>query len=54
MKVSIADKGEKSTGTGLALHTCSEIVHSYDGTTELNSEAGQGTTFVIRLPGADD
>ncbi len=40
----------KDTGTGLGLSIVSGIVSSYGGTIDVESEAGRGTTFTIRLP----
>ncbi|MGH7322623.1 MAG: ATP-binding protein [Candidatus Rokuibacteriota bacterium] len=40
----------KETGTGLGLSIVSGIVSSYGGTIDVESEAGRGTTFTIRLP----
>ncbi len=41
----------KETGTGLGLSIVSGIISSYGGTIDVQSEPGQGTRFVIRLPG---
>ncbi len=40
----------KDEGTGLGLSIAQRIVHHHGGTLEVDSKAGQGTTFVIRLP----
>ncbi len=37
-------------GTGLGLSICHKIVESHNGTIDCESEAGRGTTFVIRFP----
>jgi signal transduction histidine kinase len=37
-------------GSGLGLYICRNIIHSYDGTLELESEPGHGTLARIRLP----
>jgi PAS domain S-box-containing protein len=37
-------------GVGLGLSICNEIVESYNGFIELESEPGRGTTFTIRIP----
>jgi signal transduction histidine kinase len=42
----------KETGTGLGLSIVSGIISSYGGTIDVESEAGAGTTFTIRLPAA--
>jgi two-component system phosphate regulon sensor histidine kinase PhoR len=41
-------------GTGLGLAIVAEIVKAHHGTVQVESELGQGTTFVIRLPIATD
>jgi signal transduction histidine kinase len=41
-------------GTGLGLDICRKLVASHGGTISLNSTAGAGTTFEIRLPAADE
>jgi PAS domain S-box-containing protein len=41
-------KGPK--GTGLGLLVTRKLVEEHNGTIEVNSELGQGTTFAIRLP----
>jgi two-component system NtrC family sensor kinase len=37
-------------GTGLGLSICHKIVSEHDGTIDVESTAGAGTTFVIRVP----
>ena len=37
-------------GTGLGLSVCYGIVEGMDGTMEVDSEVGAGTTFTVRLP----
>jgi len=41
-------KGER--GTGLGLPVCKEIVESYGGTLDVETEVGRGTTFRFDLP----
>jgi len=40
----------KSEGTGLGLSICYNIIKSHDGTIEVESQLGEGTTFIIKLP----
>jgi PAS domain S-box-containing protein len=37
-------------GTGLGLSICYSIIQQHEGTIEVESQIGQGTTFYIRLP----
>ncbi|HTA77167.1 MAG TPA: PAS domain S-box protein [bacterium] len=37
-------------GTGLGLSVCNEILRHYQGSLEVKSQVGQGTTFTVRLP----
>ncbi|KYG00480.1 protein kinase [Sorangium cellulosum] len=41
-----------TTGVGLGLSFVSRIVAMYGGTIDVDSDAGRGTTFVVRLPRA--
>ena len=40
----------KATGTGIGLYIVKELVSKYDGTINMESEPGHGTTFTITLP----
>lgn len=40
----------KYEGSGLGLAICRNIVHRHDGTIELESQAGRGSVFTVRLP----
>lgn len=42
--------GESPSGHGLGLTLCRDIVESMDGSIEVESTPGEGTTFTIRLP----
>ena len=41
---------EKSHGTGLGLTICKELIGLHNGTIELSSQQGKGTTCAVRLP----
>jgi PAS domain S-box-containing protein len=41
------------TGSGLGLAICQHIVNDHQGTIEVRSEIGRGTTFSLRFPAAD-
>ncbi len=43
----------KDTGTGLGLTVVQRIVEDHGGRVQVRSTPGQGTTFTVRLPGAD-
>lgn len=43
----------KDDGTGLGLAISHRIVHAVGGAIEVRSQAGVGTTFVVRLPAGD-
>ncbi len=52
-----SSNGSSTQGTGLGLSICRDIIESYQGTITVQSQSGQGTTFIINLPGrppADD
>lgn len=40
----------KARGTGLGLAICRQIIDAHNGTMEIESEPGEGTSVVIRLP----
>ncbi|HEX3043521.1 MAG TPA: ATP-binding protein [Bacillota bacterium] len=41
---------EVGKGTGLGLSLCYEIIRKHQGILEVESEAGKGSTFIIKLP----
>ena len=43
-------KNGEPTGTGLGLYTCRELLKPFDGTIEVESVVGQGSTFRVVLP----
>jgi two-component system, sensor histidine kinase and response regulator len=40
----------KRSGHGLGLYLCKQIIQSHQGTIEVNSEAGKGSVFTVKLP----
>ena len=42
----------KTHSTGLGLTYVHRIIEQHEGTIEVNTAPGQGTTFTIRIPGA--
>jgi len=40
----------KKEGTGLGLSICYNIIKNHNGTISVESQAGKGTTFIIKLP----
>lgn len=45
-----ASRKRGKEGTGLGLFICRMIIEAQDGTIQLESELGKGTTFIIKLP----
>ncbi len=43
----------KEQGTGLGLWLSDRVIHDHGGTIQAESKPGQGTSFVIRLPGIE-
>ncbi len=43
-------KSSEPRGTGLGLWMCRETVQSFDGTIEVDSKPGHGTSFIVILP----
>ena len=41
-------------GTGLGLYMVKESIENFNGTIEVASEEGQGTTFTVTLPVTED
>ena len=44
----------KSSGTGLGLAIAHNIVEAMGGTMKVESQAGKGTIFTIRIPNSDE
>jgi signal transduction histidine kinase len=44
------DGAKRTAGTGLGLHICKRIVSEMGGTIDVESQAGAGSTFRVRLP----
>lgn len=47
-----SDKSRSTGGNGLGLSICKAIIDAHGGSIEVSSEAGVGTTFIVRLPAA--
>ncbi|MEI7781991.1 MAG: ATP-binding protein [Planctomycetota bacterium] len=47
------DRGDSSRGGGLGLAICQAIIERHGGTIVVQSRAGDGTTFTVRLPATD-
>ena len=43
-------RGRESGGTGLGLSIVQQYVNLHDGSIKVQSDVGQGTTFVVELP----
>ena len=43
----------KRNGLGIGLYQCKQIIDAHGGTIEVESEAGKGSVFTVRLPSAD-
>jgi signal transduction histidine kinase len=46
-----SDRSSETGGTGLGLAISREIAHMHGGSIEVQSQSGQGTTFIVILPG---
>jgi signal transduction histidine kinase len=43
----------KIKGTGLGLAGCQNVINAHNGSIEISSEVGKGTTFIVKLPVTD-
>jgi len=41
---------EHGAGTGMGLWVCSQVVHRHEGSIDISSEVGVGTTITVKLP----
>ena len=49
----ISSRGtENEKGTGLGLKLCKEFLDKYNGSLEIESKVGEGTTFTVKLKNA--
>jgi len=46
----VKEKGDRQKGSGLGLTFCKKIVEAHEGTIDVTSVEGEGTTFTIRFP----
>lgn len=46
----VKGKEEQHKGSGLGLAFCKKIVEAHEGTIEVSSHLGEGTTFTIMIP----
>ena len=44
------DKSHTTYGNGLGLSICKKIIEITGGSIEVESELGQGSTFIVKLP----
>ena len=49
----VPQEGSKVEGTGIGLALVKEIITAHQGTIQVESEVGRGTTFTLRLPQGD-
>jgi signal transduction histidine kinase len=49
-----AEQPTRQDSTGLGLTLCRLVIEAHGGTIGVTSAVGQGTTFRVTLPGADD
>jgi signal transduction histidine kinase len=47
-------RADGSTGSGLGLAICQSVINKWGGVIEVESALGQGTTFTLRFPHADE
>jgi signal transduction histidine kinase len=50
LEVASADHGRPSTSIGLGLFIAREITHAHGGSIDVQSTAGEGTVFTVRIP----